>query len=173
MSKQSQNRKSQIVNRNQFVFESVLDVVSKQNQNVKTEIPPKNTGEVQPTGRPKLCTHAHNLALGSTYPPEQQACTTTFRPREVVGPPMEVVARLTLTPRDYTGNKLQPHSRGCLPEPIFTYFRFGSQAGKQRPDNVGAVVVVRLLAIYAGSVRLCCRASCGLCAVYGLSLIHI
>ena len=36
------------------------------------------------------------------------------------------------------------------------------------PENVGAVVVVRLLAIYGGSVvRLCCRARCGLCAVYG------
>ena len=46
--------------------------------------------------------------------------------------------------------------------------RFGSHAGKQRPENVGAVVVVRLLAIYGGSVRLCYRASCGLCAVHGI-----
>ena len=43
-------------------------------------------GELQPTGRSKLCTHAGNLALGNTDPPEQQAYTTTFRPREVVGP---------------------------------------------------------------------------------------
>ena len=43
-------------------------------------------------GRSKLCTHADNLALGDTHLPEQQAYTTTFRPREVVGPPMEAVA---------------------------------------------------------------------------------
>ena len=54
-------------------------------------------------GRSKLCTHADNLALGDTHLPEQQAYTTTFRPREVVGPPMEMVAR-TLTPRDRTLN---------------------------------------------------------------------
>ena len=99
-----------IVNRNQFVFESVLDVVSKQNQNVKREMQPKNMGELQPTGRSKLCTHADNLALGNTDPPEQQAYTTTFRPWEVVGPPMEVVACPTLTHRDqtlsYTENEL-------------------------------------------------------------------
>ena len=39
--------------RNQFVFESVLDVVSKQNQNVKREMQPKNMGELQPVGRSK------------------------------------------------------------------------------------------------------------------------
>ena len=40
----------------------------------------------------------------------------TFRPREVVGPPMEVMAGPTLTPRDqtfnYTETNFQPHSRG-------------------------------------------------------------
>ena len=41
-----------------------------------------------------------------------------------------------------------------------------AQAGKRRPENVEAVVV-RLPAIYGGSVRLCCRAGSGLCAVYG------
>ena len=61
-------------------------------------------GELQPTGRSKRCTHADNLALGNTDPPEQQAYTTSFRPWEVVGPPMEVVARPTLTPRDQTLN---------------------------------------------------------------------
>ena len=40
-------------------------------------------------------THADNLALGNTDPPEQKAYTTTFRPREVVAPPMEVVPRPT------------------------------------------------------------------------------
>ena len=33
--------------------------------------------------------------------------------------------------------------------------------------NVGAGVVVRLLAVYEGSVRLCCRACCRLDGVYG------
>ena len=55
--------------------------------------------ELQPTGRLKLRTHADNLALGNTDPPEQQAGATTFRPREVVGALMEVVARPALTPR--------------------------------------------------------------------------
>ena len=96
-----------------------------------------------------------------------------MRPREVVGPPIEVVARPTLTPRDQTSSlylvlrtNFQPHSRGHHAEIISNYLRFGSKAEKERPENVGAVVV-RLLAIYGGSVRLCCCASCGLCAVYG------
>ena len=84
---------------------------------------------------------------------------------------MEVVARPTLKPGIKLGvilrSKFQPHSRGRHAEIISNSLRFGSHAGKQRPENVGAVVVVRLLAIYGGSVRLCCRASCGLCAVYG------
>ena len=49
-------------------------------------------------------------------------------------------------------------------------FCFGSKARKQRPENVGAVAVVRLLFnnVRRGrSVRPCSRASCGLCAVYG------
>ena len=46
-----------------------------------------------------VCAHADNLALGNTDPPEQQAGATTFRPREVVGALMEVVARPALTPR--------------------------------------------------------------------------
>ena len=49
-----------------------------------------------------VTTHADNLALGNTDPPEQQAYTTIFRHRKVVGPPMEAVARPTLTPRDQT-----------------------------------------------------------------------
>ena len=72
--------------------------------NMKREMHPKNIEELQPTGRTKLCTHADNLALGNTDPPEQQAYTTTFRPREVVGHPMEVMARPTLTPRDQNSN---------------------------------------------------------------------
>ena len=84
---------------------------------------------------------------------------------------MEVLARPALTPRDqtlnYTENELLPHSRGQHAEIISNYLRFGSHAGKQRPENVGAVVVVRLLDIYGESVRLCCRAGSGLCAVYG------
>ena len=35
-----------------------------------------------------------------------------------------------------------------------TPLRFGSKAGKQRTENVGAVNVVRLLLMYGGSVRL-------------------
>ena len=140
--------------------------MSRQNQKVKRERKPKNNGELQPTGRSKLCTHTNNL--GNTDPPEQ-AYTTTFRPWEVVGPSMEVVARPTLTPRDPLRTNFQPHSRGHHAQTISNSLHFGSHAGKQKPENVWAVVVVRLLAIYGGSVRLCCRASCGLCAVHGSS----
>ena len=40
--------------------------------------------------------------------------------------------------------KFQPHSRGRHAELSLDYLRFGSKIGKQRPENVGAVVVVRL-----------------------------
>ena len=76
-----------------------MDEVPQQNQNVKGEMRPKNNEEIQPTGRLKPCTHADHLALGNTDAPEQQAYTTAFRPPEVVGLPMEVVVRPTLTPR--------------------------------------------------------------------------
>ena len=66
---------------------------------------------------------------------------------------------------------IRPRSRGLCIILIFfsNYVRSGSNAGKQRPENVGAGVVVRLLAVYGGSARLCCRAtiSCGLDPVYG------
>ena len=76
----------------------------------------ENSGELQPTGRSKLRAHADNLALGNTDPPGQQAYTTTFQPREVVGPLLEVVARPTLPSWDQTlimlRTNFQPHSRG-------------------------------------------------------------
>ena len=53
-----------------FGFESVLDVVSKQNQHVKRETQPKKHGRAATYGPFKLCTHADNLALGNTDPPE-------------------------------------------------------------------------------------------------------
>ena len=97
--------------RNEFVFESILEV-SKQNNKVKREMRVKNNGEMQTNGpfKTTACTHVDNLALGYTHPPEQQADTTTMRPRDVDGSPMEVVARPTLSPWDqtinYTGNEL-------------------------------------------------------------------
>ena len=86
-----------------------MDEVSKQNPNVKKEIQAKNNEELQPTGRSKLCTHADNIALGNTSPTQQQAYTT-FRPLDVVGPPIDVVARPTLTPRDQNFN----YTENCL-----------------------------------------------------------
>ena len=77
---------------------------------------------------------------------------------------MEVVARPTLKPGIKLGvilrSKFQPHSRGRHAEIISNSLRFGSHAGKQRPENVGAVITGDLCG-------LCCRASCGACAVYG------
>ena len=120
-----------------------------------------------------VCTHGDHLALGSTDPPQQKAVTTTIRPREVVGPPMEVMARPTLTPRDHTLN----YTENELPTSFsrassWNHLQLSSlwlARRKQRPGNIGSVVVVRLLAIFEGSVRLCCRVSCGLCAVCGSS----
>ena len=59
-------------------------------------------------------------------------------------------ARPTLTPRDQINfmprTNFQPHFRGQHAEIISNYLRFGSHAGKQGPENVGAVAVVcRLL----------------------------
>ena len=95
---------NRIENRNVFVFESISDEVSKQNRNVKTEIQAKKATE-STTYRPiTTCTHADNLALGNTDPPQKQANATKIRSREVVGPLMEVVVRPTLTPRDQVLN---------------------------------------------------------------------
>ena len=51
-------------------------------------------------------THADHLALGNIFfdGSTTAADTTTIRPREVVGPLMEVVARPMLTPQDHTFN---------------------------------------------------------------------
>ena len=130
-----------------------MDVVSKQNRNVKIEMQPKNMGELQSTGRSKLLRSMHTCRQSRARQHRSTgAAGTTLRPREVVGPPIEVVARPTLTPRDQTSSlylvlrtNFQPHSRGHHAEIISNSFRFGSDAGKQRPENVG-VVVVRLLA---------------------------
>ena len=45
------------------------------------------------------------------------------------------------------------------PEFSSNYVRFGPNAGKQRPENVRAGFVVRLLAVYWGSVGLGRRAT--------------
>ena len=77
---------------------SIVDEVSKQKKTVKREMQAKNNGELQ--GQFLSVTHADR----NTDPPEQQADTTTIRPREVVGPPIQVMERPTLTPRDQTLN---------------------------------------------------------------------
>ena len=71
--------------------------------------------------------------------------------------------------------KFQPHSRGHLAKIISNYLRFGSHAGKQSPENVGTVVGVRLLAIYGGSVLLCCvlAAGCVLCSAVLVWYSHV
>ena len=48
-----------------------------------------------------------------------------------------------------------------------TLFALARTPGNNAPRTLGGAVVVRLLAIFGGSVRLCCRASCGTCAVFG------
>ena len=85
---------------------SFSDEVFKQNRKVKIQMQAKNNARAATYGpfKTTACTHANNLALGNVDPPEQQAYVTTCRPREVVGPPTEVVACPTLTPRDQTLN---------------------------------------------------------------------
>ena len=123
-------------------FSRVFWTCCPQNQNVKREMQPKNMGELQPTGRSKLLrsiyhgmydvtTHADNLALGNTDPPEQQAYTTIFRHRKVVGPPMEAVARPTLTPRDQTLN-YTPYSSGPSIAPIRANAKNRRYSGNRR-----------------------------------------
>ena len=67
---------------------------------------------------------------------------------------MEVAARPTLTPRDQTWNYAENEFPTSLSRALSwfssNYVRFGSSAGKQRPENVGGGVVVRLLAVYGG-----------------------
>ena len=103
----------------------------------------KNNGELQPTGGSKLCIHADNLlrVLCNTDPPEQQAYTTAFRPREVVGPPTEVVARPTLTPLDqtlhHTENELPASFLDCImlksPPILFALARTPGNKGLRTP----------------------------------------
>ena len=96
-------------------------------------------------------------------PPQNQANATANRFREVptshIG--MEVVARPTLRPEIKLGiilrTNFRPRSRVYHPELSSNYVRFGSNAGKRSPENVGAGVVDRLLAVHGGSVRLCRR----------------
>ena len=89
-------------------------------------------------GGSKLCTHADHPALGNADPPQQQADTMTIRPREFVGPPMEVVARPTLTAQDqtlnYTENEFPTSFLRvlCLIILEFSSFRLGGWEAKAR-----------------------------------------
>ena len=60
---------------------------------MEIEIQAKSNGEHNILGRSQLRTSAGYLALGNTDPPQKQANATTIRFHEVIGPPMEVVAR--------------------------------------------------------------------------------
>ena len=62
-------------------------------------------------------------------------------------PSMEVVARPTLTPRDQTLNHTEHELPALFSRACGNHLQFGSHARKQRLENVGAVVAVRLLAI--------------------------
>ena len=129
--------KIEIENRNHFVFGIILADVSKQKRIGKQQDPGEKQLRAQAMGCSQLCTHADNLALGTTGPPEEQAEATTIRYREVVGPPMEVVACPTLTPRDqnsnYTESELPTSFSRADAELYSNSLRFGSNAGKQRP----------------------------------------
>ena len=86
---------------NSFRFRLKLAKVSKRNRKVKIEIQAKKATESTTyVSRSQLCTHAGNLALGNTDTPQKQPNATAIRFWDVVGPPMEVMVRPTLTPRD-------------------------------------------------------------------------
>ena len=143
--------------------------MSKQNQNVKKEMHPKNMGELQPTGpfntmyRCRQCSRQHRSTRAAginddiSTPGGRWISHGGGGTSSVDAPRPKIILR----------TNFQPRSREHHAEIISNSLRFGSHAGKQRPANVGAVVVVRLLALYRESVRLCCRASYGLCTVYG------
>ena len=44
-----------------------MDVVPKQNQNVKREMQPKSKVKLQPTGRSKMCKHAETISLSFRF----------------------------------------------------------------------------------------------------------
>ena len=83
---------------------------------------------------------------------------------------MEVVARPTLTTRDqtlhYAENELLALFSRVSCWIHLQFYSLWLERRKTKARERGAIVMVRLLAIYGGSVRMCCRASCGLCAVY-------
>ena len=81
---------------------------------------------------------------------------------------MDVVARLTgIKLQIALRTKFQPRSRGHDAEIMSNSRRFGSHAGKQRPENVGAVVVVRPLWLFTEDMCDCVAVlavGCVLCA---------
>ena len=127
--------------------------------------------ELQPTGRLKLRTHADNLALGNTDPPEQQAHTKTYRPRQVVGPPTEVVARPTLTPRDQISNYTEDELPASFSRASCrNHLQFSSLCLARRETKVRerrGCCCGSPAGYLRGICTAVCRASCGLCAVYG------
>ena len=110
-------------------------------------------------------THADYLALGNTDPPQQHA-RRQFDPGRSLGLPW----RWWRAQRWRPGIKLQvimrtnfqPHSRGHHAEFSSKYLRFGSKARTSR-----LLLWFACWLCMGGPVRLCCRASCGLCAAYG------
>ena len=106
-----------------------------------------------------LCTHADHLALGNTDPPPQQADATTVyfssggrRASFGGGGAPNVDApgsNFKLYPERTCDPILEGIIRNCPPIP------FGAKAGEQRPENIGAVVVVRPLATCTGDLGDC------------------
>ena len=160
------NRKPKCFHSREYLRRGVQTESKRENIN-----PGGKQRRAQPARRSQPCTHADNLALGNIIQPQKLANTTTFRSREVVGPPMEVVVRPTLPPRDqtfhYTGERTSELVlEGTVlnfPQPNFALAR---TPGNKGPRMSGLVLWFDCCLLTGGSVRLCCRASWGLSVVY-------
>ena len=130
----------------------------------------KGNGELQPTDRSKLCTRGENLALGNKDPPQQQADTTTFRPREVVGPPIEVVASNVDAPGSnfklYWEQTSSLILEGIMLKSPSIIFALARTPGNKSPRTSG-VLLSSACWLFTGDLCGCVAVLAVLCVVYG------
>ena len=146
-------------------FSSVLDAVFKQNQNVKREMQPKKHRRAatwgpfktmytcrQSSARQHRSTRAASIHDDISTPGDRWASHGGGGASHVDAPGSNFRLFPYRTRYPVLKTNFQLHSRGRHAEIISNSLRFASHAGKQSPENVGAVGVVRLLAICRRSV---------------------
>ena len=167
--KRIENRNRKNENRNYLVFETILDEVSKQKSACENRNPREKQPRPQPSGRSQLA-HTCSILLRSATPIHHRGKQT--RSRKVAGPAKEVAARPTLTPRDQTSNYTEnelPISISRASSSTFLKIcslwleRRETKAKERRRWCCGSPAGC----LRGGAVRLGCRATYGLDAVYG------